>query len=664
MGRLPFVSHILLVCTGNICRSPMAEGFLRQLLQERGASTVRLSSAGVYSWDDSPATAEAVRALEERGIDISSHVARRLTRALVEEADLVLAMASDHRDAVQRMVPAAADRTFTIKEFVHMVADDPSPAPRLGDPDLLLVESVDRANGVRQLPDRRPLTDEDVADPLGLGIEAYRAAAWELGELTQRLANAVFGPAGAAEGDPAAQIRLEGARSVSERSASGPAGAPGSDTRTGAARGREGLAMNDYAASWDALKATDPEVAGAIASELRRERSTLRLIASENYASPAVLAALASSMNNKYAEGYPGRRYYGGCEFVDVTERLAIERATRLFGAEHANVQPHAGAQANMAVYGAFLTPGDPDQKVLGLVLAHGGHLTHGSPVNFSGKWFSFVGYEVDRETELIDIDRVRDLALEHRPKMILAGFTAYPRLIDFAAFRQIADEVGAIFMVDAAHFIGLVAGGAYPNPVPHADVVTFTTHKTLRGPRGAMILCREEHAKAIDKAVFPMMQGGPLEHTIAAKAVCLQEAMRPEFRDYAERTVRTARALASGLADQGLRLVSGGTDSHLALVDLQPLGMTGAEAEAACEEVGIALNKNAIPFDPLPPTKASGIRVGTPGPATIGMDEPEMKEVARVIGDVLRQPQDQAVKERARQVVGELMSRFPVYPG
>ncbi len=623
----------------------MAEGFLRQLLQERGAATVRLSSAGVYSWDDSPATPEAVRALEERGIDISSHVARRLTRALVEEADLILAMASDHRDAVQQVVPAAADRTFTIKEFVHLVADDPPPAPRFGDPDLLLVESVDRANGVRQLPNRRPLTDEDVADPLGLGIEAFRAAAWELGELCQRLANAVFGPAGAPEGEPAA-------------------GAPGSDTRRGVARRREGLAMNDYAASWEALKATDPEVADAIASELRRERSTLRLIASENYASPSVLAALASSMNNKYAEGYPGRRYYGGCEFVDVTERLAIERATRLFGAEHANVQPHAGAQANMAVYGAFLTPGDPDQKVLGLVLAHGGHLTHGSPVNFSGKWFSFVGYEVDRDTELIDMDRVRDLALEHHPKMILAGFTAYPRVIDFAAFRQIADEVGAIFMVDAAHFIGLVAGGAYPSPVPHADVVTFTTHKTLRGPRGAMILCREEHAKAIDKAVFPMMQGGPLEHTIAAKAVCLQEAMRPEFRDYAERTVRTARALASGLADQGLRLVSGGTDSHLALVDLQPLGMTGAEAEAACEEVGIALNKNAIPFDPLPPTKASGIRVGTPGPATIGMDEPEMKEVARIIGDVLRQPQDQAVKERARQAVGELMSRFPVYPG
>jgi glycine hydroxymethyltransferase len=421
--------------------------------------------------------------------------------------------------------------------------------------------------------------------------------------------------------------------------------------------------VKDYAADWGALQATDPEVAGAIANELRRERTTLRLIASENYASPAVLAALASTMNNKYAEGYPGRRYYGGCEFVDVTESLAIDRAKHLFGAEHANVQPHAGAQANMAVYGAFLEPRNQDQKVLGMVLAHGGHLTHGSPVNFSGKWFTFVGYEVDREAETIDMDRVRALAKEHRPRMILAGFTAYPRVIDFAAFRSIADEVGAIFMVDAAHFIGLVAGGAYPSPVPHADVVTFTTHKTLRGPRGAMILCREQFAKAVDKAVFPMMQGGPLEHCIAAKAVCLREASQPEFTDYAHRTIRTARALASGLAEEGLRVVSGGTDSHLALVDLRPIGMTGADAERACERVGIALNKNAIPFDPLPPASASGIRVGTPGPATLGMDEPEMKEVATIIGGVLREPEDEAVAERARAGVRDLTSRFPAYP-
>ena len=418
--------------------------------------------------------------------------------------------------------------------------------------------------------------------------------------------------------------------------------------------------MKDWVADWDALKASDPEVAEALIGELERERTTLRLIASENYTSPAVLAALASTMNNKYAEGLPGKRYYGGCRWVDVTEELAIERAKELFGAEHANVQPHAGAQANMAAYFAFMEVGD---TLLGMSLPHGGHLTHGSPVNFSGKWFNVVGYEVNRESELIDLDNVRDLARQHNPKVIVAGATAYPRIIDFAAFREIADEVGAIFMVDAAHFIGLVAGGAYPSPVPHADVVTFTTHKTLRGPRGAMILSRAEHAKAIDKATFPMMQGGPIENAIAAKAVALKEAMAPEFRDYAHRVVRTARALAEGLKGSGLRLVSGGTDSHLALVDLQPAGITGADAERACDDVNITLNKNAIPFDPLPPMTTSGLRLGTPGPATLGMDEPEMKEAAEVIGEVIRSPEDEGVKERARDRVAALTSRFPAYP-
>ena len=417
--------------------------------------------------------------------------------------------------------------------------------------------------------------------------------------------------------------------------------------------------MKDWVADWEALKAADPEVAEAMVGELDRERSTLRLIASENYTSPAVLAALASTMNNKYAEGLPGKRYYGGCRWVDVTEQLAIDRAKEVFGAEHANVQPHAGAQANMAAYFAFMEVGD---TLLGMSLPHGGHLTHGSPVNFSGKWFNVIGYEVDEETELIDFDQVRDLAKAHRPKVIVAGATAYPRAIDFGAFREIADEVGAILMVDAAHFIGLVAGGAYPNPVPHADVVTFTTHKTLRGPRGAMILCRQEHAKSVDKAAFPMMQGGPLEHCIAAKAVALKESMTSEFRDYAHRTVRTARALAEGLKEHGLRLVSGGTDSHLALVDLRPAGITGADAEAACDEVGITLNKNASPFDPLPPMTTSGMRVGTPGPATLGMDEPEMKEAAEITGDVIRAPQDEEVKGRARERVAALCARFPAY--
>jgi glycine hydroxymethyltransferase len=420
--------------------------------------------------------------------------------------------------------------------------------------------------------------------------------------------------------------------------------------------------MREYAADWEALRATDPEVAGAIASELERERTTLRLIASENYASPAVLAAVGSSMNNKYAEGYPGRRYYGGCEFVDVTEQLAIDRAKELFGAEHANVQPHAGAQANMAVFGAFLEPGNANEKVLGMVLAHGGHLTHGSPVNVSGMWFNFVGYEVDRETEQLDMDRVRDLAKEQRPKIILAGYTAYPREIDFAAFRSIADEVGALLWVDASHFIGLVAGGAYPSPVPYADVVTFTTHKALRGPRGAMIVCKAEHAKAIDKAVFPMMQGGPLEHCIAGKAVCLKEAMSDDFKSYAERTVRDARAISAALADEGLRIVSGGTDSHLLLADVREVGLDGKQAETVLDEVGIALNKNQIPYDPNPPSAPSGVRIGTPGVSTLGMDEPEMREIASIIGDVLKAADDAGAKEKARGRVRDLMQRFPVY--
>jgi glycine hydroxymethyltransferase len=415
-------------------------------------------------------------------------------------------------------------------------------------------------------------------------------------------------------------------------------------------------------ADWDALRAADPEVADAVSAELERERTTLRLIASENYTSPAVLAALASTMTNKYAEGYPGRRYYGGCEWVDVVETLAIERAKTMLGADHANVQPHAGAQANLAVFGAFLDPRS-DDRVLGMSLAHGGHLTHGSPVNVSGKWFTFVPYEIEPGTEVLDMDRVRDLALRHRPRIVLAGYTAYPRRIDFGAFRQIADEVGAILWIDASHFIGLSAGRAYPNPTPFADVVTFTTHKTLRGPRGAAIVCREEHAKAIDKAVFPMMQGGPLEHVIAAKAVAFKQAMTPEFGEYAARTVRTARALAAGLADEGLRIVSGGTDSHLALADVRTIGSTGRQAEAACNEVGITLNKNAIPFDPMPPMDPSGIRVGTAATAALGMDEPEMKEIATIIGEALRGPSDDAAKAACRARVREMMSRFPVYP-
>lgn len=405
------------------------------------------------------------------------------------------------------------------------------------------------------------------------------------------------------------------------------------------------------------LEAEDPEIAGILLSELDRARSGLQLIASENFTSPAVLAALGSTLSNKYAEGYPGRRYYGGCAEVDKAEIIGIERAKELFGAEHANLQPHSGASANIAVHGAFVKPGE---KVLAMSLPHGGHLTHGTKVSFSGKWFDAVHYGVNPETEDIDYDQVRDLAREHQPKMIICGGSAIPRLIDFAAFREIADEVGAKLMVDAAHFIGLVAGKAIPSPVPYADVVTFTTHKVLRGPRGGMILTTAEHAAAIDKAVFPMMQGGPLMHSVAAKAVALKEAATPAYQQYAREVIENAQALTSALEAEGMRAVTGGTDTHLALLDLQPLGVTGAEAEQRCDAAGIVLNKNAIPFDPQPPSVASGIRVGSPSVTTQGMGTAQMKEIAGLIARAVTDP---AATADVRAGVDVLVEQFPAYP-
>ena len=392
-------------------------------------------------------------------------------------------------------------------------------------------------------------------------------------------------------------------------------------------------------------------------SELERERNGLQLIASENFTSPAVLAALGSTLSNKYAEGYPGKRYYGGCEDVDKVEELAIARAKELFGADHANLQPHSGASANIAVYQAFTKPGD---TVLAMSLPHGGHLTHGSKVNFSGKWFNVESYGVRQDTELIDYDELRDLAIKHKPKMICSGATAYPSLIDFKRVREICDEVGAIMWVDAAHFIGLVAGKAIPSPVPYADVVSFTTHKVLRGPRGGMILAKAEHGAAIDKAVFPGMQGGPIMSAVAAKAVALKECLQPSYQRYAKDVIRNAQALAAGLVDEGMRAVSGGTETHLALIDVQALGVTGKEADERCGSAGITLNKNSIPFDPQPPSITSGIRVGSPSVTTQGMGVGEMRTIASLIARAIKEPTAAA---KISGEVKELCRRFPVYP-
>jgi len=409
----------------------------------------------------------------------------------------------------------------------------------------------------------------------------------------------------------------------------------------------------------DHVRKVDPEIAAAFDKEIERETYKLEMIASENFASRAVMEAQGTVMTNKYAEGYPGKRYYGGCEFVDIAESLAIERVKKLFGAEHANVQPHSGAQANIAAYIAFIKPGD---TVLGLNLSHGGHLTHGSPVNISGMYFHFVPYGVRKEDERIDFDLVRDLVKKHKPKLIVTGATAYPRIIDFKLFRSIADEVSAYLMADIAHIAGLIVAGLHPSPVPHSHVVTSTTHKTMRGPRGGFILCPSEYAKAVDKAVFPGSQGGPLMHVIAAKAVSFKEAMRPEFKKYQEQIVKNAKALAETLMKEGFRLVSGGTDNHLMLVDLKDKKLTGKVAEKVLDDVGITVNKNTIPFDPESPFITSGIRIGTPALTTRGMKEKEMKIIGELIAKVLKNIDDEKAKKDVAGEARKLCKQFPLY--
>lgn len=569
------MKHVLFVCTGNVCRSPMAEGLFKKLTAGRKDITVQ--SAGVSAGRGQPASPDAVYALNREGIDLRSFRSQPVSEELVEQATFIFAMTRDHKRLLELFYPEAAGKTFLIREFEN------------GSP--------------------------DVPDPIGLGRETYERCRDTLKKTLPFVLKFI---------------------EEQTMTTSSPASAKAAG----------------------ALSSADPEIAAAIEKELHRQFEHVELIASENFTSKAVMEAQGSCLTNKYAEGYPGKRWYGGCEYVDVVESLAIARAKELFGADHVNVQPHSGSQANMAVYFSVLTPGD---RILTMDLAHGGHLTHGHKANFSGKLYEVHHYGVDKDSERIDYDALAKHALEVKPKMITAGASAYPRTIDFARMREIADSVGAYLFVDMAHIAGLVAGGAHPTPIPHAHFVTTTTHKSLRGPRAGLIMCKEEFAKKIDGQTFPGIQGGPLMHVIAAKAVCLHEALQPSFQTYAHQVVSNAKALAARLHMLGYRIVSGGTDNHLMLVDLRPQGITGAEASVTLDKAAITVNKNAIPFDTESIMKTGGIRVGTPAMTTRGLKEEDMMEVADYIHAALQARADDAALAALRKKVTAFTSRFPL---
>ena len=551
-----------------------------------------------------PPSLYAVQVCEEEGVDISELRSQPITAALVDRATHIFAMTGAHLETIQMLFPQGAEKSFLLREF-----EEPG-------------TTVWR----------------DVPDPIGLGREIYEDCA----RIIKKALPSVLAFVEESElVRPGTIRRSDVSYSMSERSSEMEPGMiwPTSSPRYG-----------------DALRRVDPEIFDAIAAEERRQRENIELIASENFTSRAVMEAQGSVMTNKYAEGYPRKRWYGGCENVDIAEQLAIDRARRLFGAEHVNVQPHSGTQANMAVYFAAIKPGD---KILTMNLAHGGHLTHGHPANFSGKFYLVTHYGVDQNTEQIDYDALQKLAEEVRPAMITAGASAYPRVFDFPRLRQIADSVGAILFIDMAHIAGLVAGGQHPSPVPHAQFVTTTTHKSLRGPRGGIVMCEEKFAKTIDSTLFPGVQGGPLMHVIAAKAVCFHEALQPQFREYQRQVVVNAKALAAGLANHGYRIVSGGTDNHLMLVDLRPKEINGKEAQEVLDRAGITVNKNAIPFDTYPIFKPGGIRIGTPAVTTRGMKEEDMLDIADLIAEALNNRADADALERVRQKVLDLTRRF-----
>jgi len=566
---------------------------------------IEVASAGVHAVRGQPPSLYAAQVCEEEGVDISGLRSQPLTAALVDRATHIFAMTGAHLETIQMLFPDGAEKSFLLREFEE--------------PDTTVWR--------------------DVPDPIGLGRDVYEVCA-------RTIKNALPSVLAFVEQSELAST------SRGRRTSAYLMGDLPHRIQTGAG------GSTSFPGLGSDLRSVDPEIFAAIAAEEKRQRENIELIASENFTSRAVMEAQGSVLTNKYAEGYPRKRWYGGCENVDVAEQLAIDRAKRLFGAEHVNVQPHSGAQANMAVYFAAIKPGD---KILTMNLAHGGHLTHGHPANFSGKFYQVTHYGVDQKTEQIDYDALQKQAEEVRPVMITAGASAYPRIIDFPRLRQIADSVGAILFIDMAHIAGLVAGGQHPSPIPHAQFVTTTTHKSLRGPRGGIVLCEEKFAKQIDSTLFPGVQGGPLMHVIAAKAVCFHEALQPQFREYQRQVVTNAKALAAGLAKHGYRIVSGGTDNHLMLVDLRPKEINGKEAQEVLDRAGITVNKNAIPFDTYPIFKPGGIRVGTPAVTTRGMKEEEMLEVADLIAEALSNRNDTDALARVRGKVRELTRRFPV---
>jgi len=593
------VKSVLFVCTGNICRSPIAEGLFRRLLGNR--KDIEVTSAGIHAVRGQPPSAHAIEVCAEEGVDIRELRSQPLTSALINCASHIFAMTGAHVEAISMLFPNAAEKTFLLREF-------------------------EEAGATSWL---------DVPDPIGLGRDVYTTCA-------QTIKNAL----------PSVLAFVEESEVTVPSSAwSGGASAyPMSD--------RPHPTESILSPPSGGLCKVDPQIFDAIAAEEKRQRENIELIASENFASRAVMEAQGSVLTNKYAEGYPGKRWYGGCENVDTAEQLAIDRATQLFGAEHVNVQPHSGSQANMAVYFSALKIGD---RILTMNLAHGGHLTHGHPANFSGKFYHVTHYGVDQKTEQLNYDALQKLAEESKPAMITAGASAYPRTLDYPRLRAIADSVGALLFIDMAHIAGLVAAGQHPSPIPYAQFVTTTTHKSLRGPRGGIVLCEEKYAKQIDSMVFPGVQGGPLMHVIAAKAVCFHEALQPQFRDYQRQVVINAKALAAGLNKHGYRIVSGGTDNHLLLVDLRPKEINGKQAQEVLDRAAITVNKNAIPFDTYPIFKPGGIRVGTPAVTTRGMKEEEMLEISDLVAEALQNRDHPGALERVRTKVRDLTRRFPL---